>query len=75
VVASGLTSPGNGDPADVATSNEERHDELRRIWARLDHLVVGCSVAPMLPEARAEYEALVDREYSLLAIVRAGARG
>jgi hypothetical protein len=58
----------------VATSNEH-HDELRQIWARLDHLVVGSSVAPMPPEARAEYEALVDREYTLLAIARAGTRG
>ena len=56
----------------MTTSNAARHDELRRIWTRLDHLVVGCSVAPMSPEARAEYEALVDREYSLLAVYRAG---
>jgi hypothetical protein len=55
----------------VTTLSEERHDELRQIWARLDHLVVGCSVAPMLPEARKEYEALVDREYNLLARFRA----
>ena len=56
----------------MTTLSEERHDELKQIWARLDHLVVGCSVAPMLPEARAEYETLVDREYSLLAVYRAG---
>jgi hypothetical protein len=55
----------------VPTLNEVRHDELKQIWARLDHLVVGSSVAPMLPEARTEYEALVDREYSLLAVYRA----
>jgi hypothetical protein len=56
----------------VPTLSEVRHDELKRIWARLDQLVLGCSAAPMLSEARTEYEALVDREYSLLAVYRAG---